>query len=71
MSELPEDDKNDQIITVRLPRSDYIVLREMIDNQNALSGVRKWFHKKLSILFWIAGGLLTMAGLFEFFRRFP
>lgn len=70
MTEEPEDNVNDEIIEVRLPRKDYLVLRQMIDDQNALAGVKKWFHKWGSFAFWLAAGCLSMLGLYDFFRKF-
>ena len=61
------DTKDDEVIEVKLPRKDYIVMREMIEERQAMNGLRKWLTTKV---FWFAGGLLTVLGLFEAFRRF-
>lgn len=60
-------DKDDEVIEVRLPRKDYLVMREIIEERQAMNGLRKWLTTKV---FWFAGGLLTVLGLFEAFRRF-
>lgn len=69
MIDEPEDNINDQIILVRLPRSQYLVLRKMIDDQQTAEGFSKWIKSKYGLLIWVLGGLLTMAGLYEFFKR--
>jgi 5-bromo-4-chloroindolyl phosphate hydrolysis protein len=58
--------KDDEIIEVRLPLKDYKIMREMIEERQAMNGIKKLLTK----LFWIAGGLLSLLGLFEIFRRF-
>ena len=57
----------DIIIEVRLPLKDYKIMREMIEERQAMNGIRKWLSAKV---FWLAGGVLTCLGLFEAFRRF-
>lgn len=64
---MTEEIKDDEVIEVRLPRKDYKVMREMIEERQAMNGLRKWLTTKV---FWFAGGLLTILGLFEAFRRF-
>lgn len=71
MTDEPEDNENDEIIWVRLPRKDYVVLRQMIDDQNAMAGVKRWFHKWGSLVFWTATGALSVIGLYNFFKDFP
>lgn len=71
MTELPEDNVGDQIITVKLPRSQYIVLRRMIEDQEAADGVQRWLRSKWIVFASLLGTALTAAGLYEFFKRFP
>lgn len=59
-------DEQDQIIDVRLPRKDYLILREIIDDRSAVRGLRRWLQDKV---FWLAGGVLTILGCYETFRR--
>lgn len=59
--------KEDIIIEVKLPYKDYKIMREMIEERQAMNGMRKWLTTKV---FWLAGGILTCLGLFEAFRRF-
>jgi hypothetical protein len=60
--------EDDEIIEVKLPRSDYLVLRKMIDDQTALSGAGKWLKQKLQVLFWLAAGVLSIVGLYTYFK---
>ena len=60
------DSTDDEIVEVRLPRKDLKLMREMIEERQAMNGLRKI----LTRVFWFAGGLLTVVGLFEVFRRF-
>lgn len=60
------DSVDDEIVEVRLPRKDLKLMREMIEERQAMNGLRKI----LTRVFWFAGGLLTVVGLFEVFRRF-
>lgn len=57
----------DIIIEVKLPLKDYKIMREIIEERQAMNGLRKWLSQKV---FWLAGGALTCLGLFEAFRRF-
>lgn len=59
--------KDDEVIEVRLPRKDYLVMREMIEERQAMKGLRKWLQEKV---FWLAGGLLSLIGVFEALRRY-
>lgn len=59
------DPTDDEVIEVRLPRKDYKIMREIIEERQAMNGMRK----VLTRVFWFAGGLLTIVGLFEIFRR--
>lgn len=57
---------DDEIIEVRLPLKDYRVMREMIEERQAMTGLRKWIQTKF---LWTIGGLLSVLGLVEAFRR--
>jgi 5-bromo-4-chloroindolyl phosphate hydrolysis protein len=58
--------KEDEIVEVRLPLKDYKIMREMIEERQAMNGIKRLLTK----IFWVAGGLLSLLGLFEVFRRF-
>lgn len=57
----------DIIIEVKLPLKDYKIMREIIEERQAMNGMRKWLSTKV---FWLVGGILSCLGLFEAFRRF-
>ncbi len=57
----------DEIIEVRLPLKDYKVMREMIEERQAMTGLRKWITTKF---LWAVGSILSVLGLIEAFRRF-
>jgi hypothetical protein len=61
--DLTEDDK---LVTVQLPIKDYKVMREIIAERQAMSGLKKIIER----FFWIAGGVLSVLGLIEILRRF-
>lgn len=63
--DLNADDKNDIIVNVRLPYKDYKVLRGLIEERQAMVGVKKWIS---GTIFWLAGGLLSVLGLFAYFK---
>ena len=64
---LPEDENKDEIINVELPRRDYQVLREIIDDRQTMKGVKRFLVEKV---FWFTGGLISIVGLYEIFRRY-
>lgn len=57
---------DDEVITVTMPRKDYKVMRELIAERQAMTGITKIVQK----IFWIAGGILSVLGLIEILRRF-
>lgn len=59
--------KNDVIIEVKLPLKEYMIMREMIEERQAMNGLRKWLTNRV---FWLAGGVMALLGVFEAFRRF-
>jgi len=56
----------DVIIEVKIPLKDYKILRDMIEERQAMNGLRKWLTTRV---FWFTGGLLTILGIFEAVRR--
>jgi hypothetical protein len=42
-------------------------MREMIEERQAMNGLKKWLQGKV---FWLAGGLLSLIGVFEALRRY-
>lgn len=62
---MPEN-SDDTIIEVRLPLKDYKVMREMIDERNAMNGLKKWVSSRI---IWVAAGIITLVGAFEALRR--
>lgn len=62
---IPEYNKDDAIISVQLPYKDYKVMREIIEERQAMNGVKKWLTGNV---FWLCGGLLSVLGLFAYFK---
>jgi hypothetical protein len=58
--------EEDRLVTVQLPFKDYKVMREIIAERQAMSGLKKIIER----FFWIAGGVLSVLGLIEILRRF-
>jgi hypothetical protein len=67
MNDVNEIGKHDVVVEVRLPLKDYLVMREMIEERQAMNGLKKWLQGKV---FWLAGGLLSILGVFEALRRY-
>lgn len=67
---MPIDDldvrKDDEIVNVQLPLRDYRIMREMIDERQAMQGLKKLLTK----IFWFAGGLLGVLGVVEILKTF-
>lgn len=59
--------KDDEVIVISLPRKDYKIMREMIAERQAMNGLRLWVQSRI---FWAVGGILSVLGLIEAFRRF-
>lgn len=57
--------KEDEIVTVQLPLRDYKQLREMIDERQAMAGMKKLLNK----IFWVAAGLLSILGVVEILKQ--
>lgn len=60
------DQNEDIIIEVKLPLRDYKVMREMIEERQAMHGLRKWISSRL---IWAAAGMITIVGGIEALRR--
>lgn len=60
-----EHNKEDVIITVQLPLSDYKIMRELIEERQAMNGLKKWLTGNV---FWLCGGMLSVLGLFAYFK---
>lgn len=60
-------DQGDEVINVTLPMKDYQVMREIIAERQAMKGLKRWVT---NIVFWLAGGGMTLFGVYEAFRRF-
>lgn len=60
-------DVEDEVIMVTLPYKDYKVMREMISERQAMKGLKRWLTQ---VLFWLAGGGMSLFGVYEAFRRF-
>lgn len=59
-------DPNNDIITVRLPVRDYKVLRTILDERQAMNGLKLWITSRV---IWFAAGIITLVGAFEALRR--
>ena len=60
------DYKLDELIIVKLPRKDYLILKDVIKREEAYdwfqSGIKSWW------IWVVAGGLLTLITLYETFK---
>lgn len=66
MNEEDNDFKDDELITIKLPRSQYKTLQDMIKREEAYS----WFQSTLksNYLWVVGGGILTMWALYDKFH---
>lgn len=62
----PHKDEFDEVIMVTLPRKDYVVMREIISERQAMKGLKRWLT---AVLFWTTGGALSLFGVYEALRR--
>lgn len=67
MDDISKVNAEDALVTVTLPLRDYKVMREMISERQAMKGFKRWIT---SVLFWLAGGGMSLIGVYEAFRRF-
>jgi len=58
--------EEDVIIEVKLPLKDYRMLREILEERQAMNGLKKWISGKI---LWVAAGVITLVGAFEALRR--
>lgn len=63
---MPVEPNDDDIIDVKMPRKDYKVMREMIEERQAMKGLKRWLTTKL---LFVVGSLLTITGLIEALKR--
>jgi len=63
-----EDFKDDELVDVQLPRSQYKILKEVIQREEAYN----WFYRMIvtNWIFIVAGGVLTVLLLFEKLQSF-
>lgn len=57
--------KDDEIVNVQLPLRDYRQLRELLDERQAMAGMKKLVQKA----FWLAAGLLSILGVVEILKQ--
>ena len=61
------DNREDEIIDVKLPRRDYEIMREMIKRQAALGWLGSYFRNVLLVA---AGGLITLFTFWDTIKTF-
>lgn len=57
---------DDDVIDVKMPRRDYKIMREMIEERQAMRGLKRWVSGKF---LFVVGALISVAGLFEVLKR--
>lgn len=60
-------EEDDVVVHISLPRKDYKILREIIEERQAMNGLKNWITTRL---FWLASGVLALFGVYEAFKRF-
>lgn len=60
------ENNEDVIIEVKLPLRDYKMLREILEERQAMNGLKKWLSGKV---IWAAAGIITLVGAYEALRR--
>lgn len=63
-----DDNRDDEIINVQLPRSEYKVMREIIQERETYNNLV--LKLKTNWIWFIAGGLLTLFALWDRFHEF-
>ena len=58
-------DGQDEIINVMLPKSDYKIMRDMIDRQKSLNWIGRYFR---NVVFVAAGGLIALIAFGDQFK---
>lgn len=61
-----QEKSEDDVIYVRMPIRDYKIMRDMIDERKAMSGLKKWVSTRIVF---VVGTLLSIVGLIEAFKR--
>ena len=57
---------DDDVIDIKMPRRDYKIMREMIEERQAMRGLKRWISGKL---LFVIGSLLAVTGLLEALKR--
>lgn len=60
---IDEDNKDDEIINVKLPRKDYETVRQIIRERQAMGFIKSWLTT--SWVWVVAGGVLTVWALWD------
>ena len=60
------ENNDDIIIEVSLPLKDYKVMRELIEERQAMEGLKRWLSSRV---IWVAAGVISLVGAFEALRR--
>lgn len=60
------ENNDDIIIEVKLPLKDYKVMRELIEERQAMEGLKRWLSSRV---IWVAAGIISLVGAFEALRR--
>lgn len=68
--DIPEDFDSDRLITVMLPRKDYLLLREMLDEQEVHQGIRKFLTRWGGYVMAVIIGVSTLLGLISAFKDY-
>jgi hypothetical protein len=63
MTEIDEDFKEDELINIKLPRSQYELLKVMIKREQAYNWFTNWMRN--NVLWVIGGGILTFLLLYD------
>lgn len=66
----PEDFENEELIQVLLPRKDYQLLRQMLDEQEVHQGIRKFLHRWGGYAMAILIGVSTLFGMVSFLKGY-
>jgi len=62
-----QDYRDEEIIVVKLPRKDYLILKDVIKREEAYSWFSAWIK---SWWVWaVAGGILTLVALYDDFKE--
>lgn len=59
----------DEVVNVKLTIRDYKILREVLDDRKAVNGFKSISRVWATRLFWVAGGILSLFGVYDFLIR--